>query len=173
MMRYQLLIEYVGTNFRGWQIQKKGLTIQGLIQEKLKKLLKEKQDTKLDFNILSFLKKFINNFQKYLKDYKKQEIIFLRHGKTEYNDGTFLGIGRNPSIINEKKISRKLNFLKKKKLKIVYSSSLKRSIETAETFEKIKNIITTKLIVEKDYGLAEGLNFLQLKKKYPMTLDVC
>jgi tRNA pseudouridine38-40 synthase len=42
MIRYQLLIEYVGTNFRGWQIQKKGLTIQGLIQEKLTKLLKEK-----------------------------------------------------------------------------------------------------------------------------------
>ena len=42
MIRYQLLIEYVGTNFRGWQIQKKGLTIQGLIQEKLTKLLKQK-----------------------------------------------------------------------------------------------------------------------------------
>ena len=42
MARYQLLIEYVGTNFRGWQIQKKGSTIQGLIQKKLSKLLKEK-----------------------------------------------------------------------------------------------------------------------------------
>ena len=42
MIRYQLLIEYVGTNFRGWQIQKKGSTIQGLIQEKLSKLLKQK-----------------------------------------------------------------------------------------------------------------------------------
>ena len=42
MVRYQLLIEYVGTNFRGWQIQKKGPTIQGLIQKKLTKLLKEK-----------------------------------------------------------------------------------------------------------------------------------
>ena len=42
MTRYQLLIEYVGTNFRGWQIQKKGSTIQGLIQEKLRKLLKQK-----------------------------------------------------------------------------------------------------------------------------------
>jgi len=42
MTRYQLIIEYVGTNFRGWQIQKKGSTIQGLVQEKLTKLLKEK-----------------------------------------------------------------------------------------------------------------------------------
>ena len=42
MNRYQILIEYVGTNFRGWQIQKKGPTIQGLIQEKLSNLLKEK-----------------------------------------------------------------------------------------------------------------------------------
>ena len=42
MVRYQLLIEYVGTNFRGWQIQKKGSTIQGLIQKKISKLLKEK-----------------------------------------------------------------------------------------------------------------------------------
>ena len=42
MFRYQILIEYVGTDFRGWQIQKKGKTIQGLIQEKISKLLKEK-----------------------------------------------------------------------------------------------------------------------------------
>ena len=41
MLRYQILIEYVGTSFRGWQIQKKGKTIQGLIQEKISKLLKE------------------------------------------------------------------------------------------------------------------------------------
>ena len=42
MFRYQILIEYVGTNFRGWQIQKKGKTIQGLIQEKISSLLQEK-----------------------------------------------------------------------------------------------------------------------------------
>ena len=134
------------------------------------KILKEKQNNKSNFNNLTFLKKFTNNFQKYLKNYQKQEIIFLRHGKTKYNDGTFLGIGRNPSIINKKNVFQKLNFLKKKKFKIVYSSSLKRSIETAETFEKIKNIKITKLLVEKNYGLAEGLNFLQLKMKYPSII---
>ncbi len=42
MFRYQILIEYVGTNFRGWQIQKKGRTVQGTIQETVSKLLKEK-----------------------------------------------------------------------------------------------------------------------------------
>ena len=42
MPRYQLLIEYAGTNFRGWQVQKNGKTIQGLIQEKVSKLLKQK-----------------------------------------------------------------------------------------------------------------------------------
>jgi len=42
MFRYQILIEYVGTNFKGWQIQKKGKTIQGLIQKNISLLLKEK-----------------------------------------------------------------------------------------------------------------------------------
>ena len=42
MFKYQILIEYVGTNFRGWQVQTKGKTIQGLIEDKISKLLKEK-----------------------------------------------------------------------------------------------------------------------------------
>ena len=42
MYRYQILIEYMGTGFVGWQIQSKGRSIQKLIQTKLSKLLKEK-----------------------------------------------------------------------------------------------------------------------------------
>ena len=42
MHKYQILIEYIGTNFRGWQIQKKGDTIQGIIEKKISRLLKEK-----------------------------------------------------------------------------------------------------------------------------------
>ena len=42
MFKFQILIEYVGTNFKGWQIQTKGKTIQGLVQDKISKLLKEK-----------------------------------------------------------------------------------------------------------------------------------
>ena len=42
MYRYQILIEYVGTYFVGWQIQKKGKSIQKTVQSILSKLLKEK-----------------------------------------------------------------------------------------------------------------------------------
>ena len=41
MHRYQILIEYLGTNFIGWQIQQKGQTIQGIIEVKLSNLLNE------------------------------------------------------------------------------------------------------------------------------------
>ena len=42
MHRYQILIEYVGTNFYGWQFQKKKITVQGTIEKVLKKILKER-----------------------------------------------------------------------------------------------------------------------------------
>ena len=42
MHRYQILIEYVGTHFIGWQVQSNGKSIQGLIQRIISKILKEK-----------------------------------------------------------------------------------------------------------------------------------
>ena len=42
MNRYQILIEYVGTNFIGWQIQSEGKSVQKSIQIKLSKILKER-----------------------------------------------------------------------------------------------------------------------------------
>ena len=42
MARYQILIEYDGSSFIGWQIQNKGNSVQKLIQSILKKLLKKK-----------------------------------------------------------------------------------------------------------------------------------
>ena len=42
MYRYQILIEYVGTSFVGWQIQKKGNSIQKTVQSALSKLLRQK-----------------------------------------------------------------------------------------------------------------------------------
>ena len=42
MFIYQVIIEYDGTNFVGWQIQKNGMTVQEAIQKTLTKILKQK-----------------------------------------------------------------------------------------------------------------------------------
>ena len=78
MHRYQILIEYVGTNFVGWQIQPKGKSIQKLIQTKLSKLLGEKilliGSGRTDSGVHAIeqsahfeCKKKIKNFDKFLK----------------------------------------------------------------------------------------------------------
>ena len=42
MNRYHLIIEYVGTNFKGWQMQKNSNTVQGTIHKIITKLTNEK-----------------------------------------------------------------------------------------------------------------------------------
>ena len=42
MFNYQIIIEYIGTDFVGWQIQKNGLSIQSIVQKALSKVLKSK-----------------------------------------------------------------------------------------------------------------------------------
>ena len=39
---YQIIIEYDGTNYNGWQYQKNGTSIQNEIEKALKKVLKKK-----------------------------------------------------------------------------------------------------------------------------------
>ena len=101
MYRYQILIEYVGTNFVGWQIQSNGRSIQKLIQTKLSKLLKERisivgsgrtdsgvhaieQSAHFDCskeiqNLDKFLKSinhFVNNMSVSIIDIKKKKLNF-------------------------------------------------------------------------------------------------
>ena len=42
MYNYQIIIEYLGTNFIGWQIQKNGISIQHLIEKAINKVLKKR-----------------------------------------------------------------------------------------------------------------------------------
>ena len=42
MFTYQINVEYLGTNFVGWQIQKNGLSVQEVLEKVLSKFLKEK-----------------------------------------------------------------------------------------------------------------------------------
>ena len=100
MFRYQILIEYVGSSFIGWQVQKKGKTIQGLIQKKISKLLDEKiivtgsgrtdagvhaieQSAHFECsNRIQDLKKFLNSINYFLN---KHEIAILKIKKRNLN----------------------------------------------------------------------------------------
>ena len=42
MFTYQINIEYLGTNFVGWQIQKNGFSVQEVLEKVLSKFLKDK-----------------------------------------------------------------------------------------------------------------------------------
>ena len=109
--------------------------------------------------------KFINNFEKFLKlEFKNcSKIIFKRHLKTSYDEKIFIGQKLNPNIIKDKS-GKNL-----KKLDISYTSPSKRAIETSRIFSK-KHYVNSNL-KEIDYGLAEGLNFNQLKNIYPEIID--
>ena len=100
MPRYQILIEYAGSNFRGWQVQKKGKTVQGLIQEKISKLLKKKiliygagrldsgvhaieQSAHFDYNIeIKKKDKFIKSLNHFLR---KENVTILAMKKKNNN----------------------------------------------------------------------------------------
>ena len=100
MFRYQILIEYIGTSFLGWQIQKKGKTVQGLIQKKLSKILNEKitiiGSGRTDAGVHAIgqsahfnSKKKIQNLSKFLKSINyflnKHEIAILKVKKRKIN----------------------------------------------------------------------------------------
>ena len=42
MINYQIIVEYLGSNYVGWQYQKNGISIQSLVEKALSKFLKSK-----------------------------------------------------------------------------------------------------------------------------------
>ena len=91
----------------------------------------------------------------------------MRHHKTRLNNGIFLGQKLNPGIINKTKLFK----INQEKVKFVYSSPLKRSMETANIYFKKTKIISDPLLLEIDYGESEGLDYDDLKKQYPFLID--
>ena len=113
-------------------------------------------------HLISSTKNFILNFFNSINILSEAStsISFYRHAKTDLNDGTFLGVRRNPSIIKVSKIYNDELF------DVAYHSELKRSKETLKYF-KFKKHHEASLINEIDYGLAEGLTLNQLSDKFP------
>ena len=111
---------------------------------------------------------FVKDFKKIINDdYKNsKKIIFYRHAKTILNEDTFLGQKLNPNILLSKKIEKKLKF------DIIFSSPLKRAIQTIKLITKNKKYLIDKNLSEINYGEAEGLNFKKLKKKFPKIINM-
>ena len=129
-----------------------------------KNRIDKKKNSYFDKWIISFVKDFqkiINN------DYKNsKKIIFYRHAKTNLNNDTFLGQKLNPSVLIYKKNDQKFKFDK------IFTSPLRRSIQTIQMFAKNKKYIIDNNLLEIDYGKAEGLNLKELKKKFPKIIEM-
>ncbi len=138
MIRYQILIEYDGTSYVGWQIQKKGKSIQKTIQSALSKLLKQKitlyGSGRTDAGVHALeqsahfdVKNKIQNIDKLIKslnfflNYKRISIINIKkkkinfHARHSAKERTYLYIIQNrlsPSTLNKDKewhIKKKLD----------------------------------------------------------------
>ncbi len=144
MNRYQILIEYVGTSYSGWQIQKKGKTIQGKIQKIISKILKEKVNiigsgrtdsgvhaleqsahfdtsTKIkDSNkFLKSVNHFLSRYGISILDLKKREFTFHSRYSAKARIYKYVILNRKSgSVLNNKRcwhIIKKLNLSKMKK----------------------------------------------------------
>ena len=138
MHRYQILIEYVCTDFIGWQIQPKGPSIQKLIQIKMTKLLREKitifgsgrtdagvhaieQSAHFDCKneirdpgkFLKSINYFLNNKNISMLDIKKKDLYFHARFSAKQRIYKYIIFNRlsKPSIEKDKgwHISKKLN----------------------------------------------------------------
>ena len=127
MHRYQIIIEYVGTSYVGWQIQKKGNSIQKTIQSVLSKLFRQKitlygsgrtdagvhaleQSAHFDIKnkiqnidkVIKSLNFFLNNKMISIINIKKKNNNF--HARYSAKERIYLYIIRNrlsPSIVNK------------------------------------------------------------------------
>ena len=148
MFRYQILIEYLGTSFVGWQIQKKGISVQKAIQLVLTKLLKQKillyGSGRTDAGVHAIeqsahfdTKKRIINIEKFIKSLnfflnpKKISIINIKkkklnfHARFSAKERSYIYLIQNrvsPSVINN---NREWHIRKKLDLNLIKRGSKK------------------------------------------------
>ena len=108
---------------------------------------------------------------------KKTEVIFIRHGETDFNRAR-LYFGHLDPDLNKTGIEQlrktKILFEKREKMPdIVFSSDLKRcsqSMEILEIDEEIEKILTENLR-EINFGIFEGKTYEEIKSEYPEKVE--
>ena len=136
------------------------------------------------FDTISQVKsKRANNFPKdtvqwaetFVKDFQKRitvewsdavPIYFLRHLKTNLNDGSYLGQGRDPDIDSTQDYD-----LIDESISKFYTSPLRRCVQSIFAIYKDTDIVADDRLLEFDYGKAEGLSYNELVNKYPRILE--
>jgi alpha-ribazole phosphatase/probable phosphoglycerate mutase len=95
------------------------------------------------------------------------KLYLLRHATTNHNiERRYQGKGTDIDLNNKgiEQAKKTANYLKKHKIDIIYSSPLKRAMQTANIINKHhkKNIKIETLIIERDFGKLEGLKYSEV-----------
>jgi broad specificity phosphatase PhoE len=135
--------------------------------KELSKLKKERSKVYPEWT-LSWVSTFIKDFQEsFISRWENaQKISFMRHAQTALNDGTFLGQGRDPGILD-----KGIPAFQENNIKTVYSSPAKRCVETAKLIFPQVTITKDNRLKEINYASAEGMTFETLKKQHPKIID--
>ncbi len=107
-----------------------------------------------------------------IKEKNTLTVYLIRHGRTKYDDDDrFCGVS-DPDL-SEKGIEQAISlgkFFRNKSIETVYSSELKRSIETAKIICALNpetELIITQNLNEINFGKWEGLTREEIKKHFP------
>lgn len=99
----------------------------------------------------------------------------IRHGETLSNiELIYQGAGNSPlSELGIQETQQMAEALRKIPFSEIYSSDLTRSYETGKIIAESHNLEVIKVpeLNERNYGVFEGLNFNQIKEKYPKLYD--
>ena len=132
--------------------------------------LKSNKEIEL-LDIVEIVGNFLNDFDSIVNENleKSKKIIFIRHLKTDLNDGRFLGSENEIDIIENQDISlelKKLNFSNFE----IFTSPSKRCIQTINKL-KVDSFNVSDDLKEINYGKADGLYFDEVIDEYEYISD--
>jgi len=130
--------------------------------------LKQRRSLKYPDWVIDWTSEFVKEFQMgFIKHWKKAKTVyFVRHAPTLLNDGTFLGVNRDPEV-KESYLPKTLEF----EIDTIYSSPALRATQTAKALCPNKAIKHEELLREIDYGKAEGMTYEDLRVNYPEIIS--
>jgi ribonuclease H / adenosylcobalamin/alpha-ribazole phosphatase len=111
---------------------------------------------------LATTRRFIDAFAAWLEQESTgaYRLDLLRHAPTALNDGSFLGRRRDPGVAEAPPASTT-------QVDRVYSSPLRRAMETARALAGEAAVVVDDRLAEIDYGLAEGLTAGDARARFP------